>query len=224
MKKTILITSVFWLSILGFMYFYLTKNCKLEDKTSCNKFCYDYSKERFNELTLGAADTLANEFKNSISVGGVLDSNATRSVWFSLERMKKLIYQVERSACSLNCTETQAQNLGLRFYFGKYPTGPVNSGSYFTFLNTVPQQMGKTTLFIIPTYFDGTTSANTDFDPIWASNPSNKSCKPKTLNTLRDQRLISPISRLTAVAADDPNGMQNKGSLCPPVNCPGSSF
>ncbi len=88
----------------------------------------------------------------------------SRSVWFSLDKLKDFIANIESSVES-NTTEGCVGNhcdrkLGIRIYFGTYGSSHYPPTSMY---------YGKHTLVMIPTYQNanqfGTPSENLDFDP-----------------------------------------------------------
>jgi len=132
----------------------------------------------------------------------------SRSVWFSLERVKRFIYQIESKACNMCNNEKPA--LGIRIYFGEYPTDATQAPD----INA--DYLGLHTLLMVPTYDDGV--SNRDFDPAYI----NEGCHPAPLDSVG--------AVLTALPPDPQRpdqsnmNMRNHGYLFPPpypnANCP----
>lgn len=244
MKKLLIITNLFWLSI--FVFFACVGTTQISSN-DCKLFCYDYSSQPLPGLAAKTAIDMADNYAaiyqiRNTSGGLVFDSNnkrqmdfrETKSVWFSLESMKRFIYHFEKNACQLNCKDIDKKALGVRFYFAKYPDqGSVanqiaNNDTTFKFLTrpNMAGYYGRKTLFMVPTYWDNTIRTDKDFDPQWSVQKGKSVC-------IKDMKFIlkenyNNLSNLKIMAGspdpNDPNGMQNHNPLCPPDNCPGQSF
>lgn len=99
-----------------------------------------------------------------------------RSAWFSLDAIKKFVLEIESK--SLTNLRYDHATLGIRFYYGAYPSDPKDSawdlivttplpGGYTDADKYKKDYAGKHTLLLVPTYkttVDGA-SVNMDFDP-----------------------------------------------------------
>ena len=226
MKKLLIITNLFWVSI--FIFFACTKPIQVTSIDCCKMFCYDGSNQPFAGLSYKAAEKMANLYKQNHLPKFQADMTApnnldARSVWFSLATIKKFIYEIDRNACQSKCPEVNQNTLGIRFYFGEYPqkvaSDPLFSG--------VPNKYsGLHTLFMVPTYWDAAMGDNMDYDPRWNLQAGGNRCKPTSLSDFKkDAKNKEFLAKyMMVVAAPEPNGMQNHGNLCPPDHCPGMSF
>lgn len=225
MKKLLIFTNLFWISVIVLFACIKPNQFNTQD---CKVFCYDYSQEKFDGLTSFAAMNMAKNYQKVFTSANtqIMDTTETKSVWFSLETIKKFVYQIERSTCGLKCENTKKENLGIRLYFAKYPnqTDVAATDPAFSFLQNHPMYYGRKTLFMVPTYKVGLD--NYDFDPKWSSNFDVTSCKPKTITEIiattkgDELRVNSPIARMmTVLVPEEPDGMRNRGGICPPDNC-----
>ncbi len=168
----------------------------------------------FDGIDAGLAKLLVGNYRdhhlavinqNCVTVTPRQDS---RSVWFSLDKVKRFIYQIESKACNM-CNDEKPK-LGIRIYFGEYPATAAEAGG----INT--DYLGLHTLLMVPTYDDGV--SNRDFDPAYV----NAGCRPAPLDSVG--------AVLTALPPDpqDPDqsnmNLRNHGYLFPPPypssNCP----
>jgi hypothetical protein len=138
----------------------------------------------------------------------ILDS---RSVWFDLRKLKSLISSIENSVCDNNCKTPL--KLGVRIYFGKYPT--VGSNSSEEDLRSLPASYGnKHTVFFVATY-DGVNGKHIDFDPM---NVGSDRCTPTPFKQLlADQNRVFRVNSLSlrSLAFSD-STVENHGGMCPP--------
>ncbi len=224
MKKLLIISNLFWLSI--FVFFACTRPLQVGTE-DCKTFCYDFRFQPFPGLNSNAAKKMVKNYSSlyqitSSSGTTVTDQSETTSVWFSLESIKNFIYQIETSTCKLKCNATDMSNLGIRIYFAKYPSSP---DSDFSFLTATPQHYGRKTLFMVPTYSNGTDDV--DFDPRWSLANDSTKCAPVRLKRIMDSKASTGIGgagiqllMFMPLSNPDPNGMQNHQPVCPPFNCP----
>ena len=132
----------------------------------------------------------------------LIDKPDSRSVWFSLNKLKNFIRDIEvKAAASLdstNCAKSHCElNLGVRVYFGEYG-GPNTSVPGFNDLHT---------LVMVPTYQDKTASGvntHVDFDP-----NNSAVCSGRTIP------LDTSLNSLALALTPDIAGMNN-GNLIPP--------
>lgn len=117
---------------------------------------------------------------------GMTNNNPTftgdsRAVWFPIDVLKQFINEIEGNTyekCDIAKLQAGAIKLGIRIYFGEYPA---NNSANQWFWSQCPatinaaQYENKHTLLMVPTYNDGTNTANTDFDPWHFNIPSNNS-------------------------------------------------
>lgn len=246
MKKLLILTNVLWLSV--FVFFSCTRNGGLQiNSKDCQTFCYDFSNVTFDGLNAKVAtmmaDNYADLYDSAITDGKrkVIKSE-TKSVWFSLLTLKSLIYQIERNTCKLNCKSVDVNNLGIRFYFAKYPDPNIPSqvaqvnDPVFAFLQK-PEFAGfygRKTLFMVPTY-SHPTLGEVDFDPKWTIEKGKSQCNPQTLDSILVQSKnkdgdfvigggINTFRIMGGSPDSDPNNRMNHQPMCPPDNCPGQSF
>jgi hypothetical protein len=222
MKKLLIITNLFWVSIFVFWSCFPSRNTYREN--NCETFCYNFKEVPFPGLSYKAAQILAANYKQNHyqTINNGLNITDSRSVWFSLQTIKTFIYQIESSSCKNRCNSTVEDSLGVRFYFGEYPAN-VASDPLFT---GVPNNYsGLHTLFMMPTYKDPVLG-NVDFDPIYNAKFNKGNCSPQTLKNYvvtqklnETSRLMQATSYMVTAAIPDADGSQNHGPLCPPDNC-----
>lgn len=251
MKKLLIFTNVLWLSL--FVFFSCTRNGGLQiNSENCQTFCYDFSKVAFEGLSAKTATMMADNYADlyDSTINGqvqyepdstgrrLMVRNETKSVWFSILTLKNLIYQIEQSTCKLKCDSVNVNNLGIRFYFAKYPDPKIPSqvaqinNPAFDFLKK-PEFAGfygRKTLFMVPTYTHPTLG-EVDFDPKWTLQNGNAKCVPQTLSSIlskykkSDFMVNGTAFKVMGGSPDsDPNGMMNHQPMCPPDRCPGQSF
>lgn len=152
--------------------------------------CYNdnFTSEPYDYLDLEAVvvkmitNYQANQYQRivdpSTTVAPIPDD--ARSVYFSLNKLKSFIFEIERLCCERNCNEVLGE-LGIRFYYGAYnktsdPLTGVRSDYY-----------GKHTLVLVPTYTqiepDGS-PIHIDFSPdrFNMNSDGNPSCTPESLD------------------------------------------
>ncbi len=133
---------------------------------------FDYSAEPpFIGISKAAAKDLANRYKNECQplLTARIPDNANkmdaRSIVFPIEKLKKLIWEIENNVRTI----PEAQELGIRLYYGKYPDiaavkdDPDNV--LYNDLCDLPDSFSfHHTLFMVPTY-RGSNGMDIDFDP-----------------------------------------------------------
>ncbi len=90
---------------------------------------------------------------------GTGDVDDARAIWFSLDRLKGFISEIERSTCGGKCE--QPLTLGIRMYYGRYP---YPDPKQFADLKNIPDSFeNRHTVFMIPTFDKN--GYHIDFDP-----------------------------------------------------------
>jgi hypothetical protein len=219
MKKLLILTNLFWFSI---VIIFACRRPVQVNTPDCKTFCYNYSTVPFPGLSKSVAENMAGNYRKLPTSPGLTietDTSETRSVWFKLETIKNFIYQIETSTCQLKCDKIKAEDLGIRFYFAKYPqaSDAVAADEGFAFLRNKPRFYGKKTLFMVPTYYTPD-NGDIDFDPRWTFNNA-KECAPTQLSRIKGSSGYKMVA-----ATPEADGMQNHGNLCPPDHCPGMAF
>lgn len=158
-----------------------------------------------------------------------------RSVWFSMNTIKKFIHSIEKTVCD---TCPGNNTLGIRIYYAEYP----NNEDWNTYKNNSValdemadmNMYGYHTVMLVPTFRQG--GIDVDFDPRHWSN----SCQPKPMDAVynsivkNDTTFVNPTNTTLYVllggddpenTGESPNGsMQNHGALIPPpYNAPASA-
>ncbi len=192
---------------------------------------YNYSDgDAVGVINYETAQALSENYNKSKSpINGITEDGQrvlqedSRSVWFSLERLKNFIWHIEDRNCKNPCKRT----LGLRIYFGRYPDLTVTNNSYLGLEGLPKEYSNRHTLFMVPTYEDKDGN-NRDFYPLdtdcktptLASAPT-EYYGPADLNLIRHK--ITPFIFLFDMAPA-PGGSQNHGGLIPPGSAAGTSF
>jgi hypothetical protein len=213
MKKVLITTNILFL---GAAIFFGVGSCNdrtktgvtTADTTKCTT-CMEYNKVNIdNHLDFNLLRTMAYNFQsNSINNG------KTRSVWFSLEKLKRFIYQIESETCKCDSM------LGVRIYFSNYPDDNDWTGTFANDLdrgfrsgivavNGYNAYAQINTLFMVPTTNEK--GVNYDFDP--AQSGCTKWYK-KEYGTMADTGLYlnNASTQVTALMAT------NHGDACPPL-------
>lgn len=143
--------------------------------------------------------------------------NDARSIWFSLETIKRFIKEIERAVPRGDGRPV----LGVRIYYAKYPKLP---DARLSKVDSTFQ--GRHTLFMVPTYLD-INGINTDFnfyavgDNPYRPTPYykllNSGAKPAILggaNLFKHEYTLPNGMVVTFMSTSD--GIQNQGGLAPP--------
>lgn len=181
-------------------------------RKDCDNINANYSGERFKGISIDLARQIAEHYgrdngKRLIENGGQMTGmEDTRSVWFSLETLKKFIWHIEHAACNQGCNGNI--RLGVRIYFAKYPDS-IAMANHDELKDLNPLFAQHHTLFMVPTYETG--SGNADFNP-W--NWGNDKCNPISVKdrlnpSFNDTRKMKML--ILAVGEE-----QNHGDLAPP--------
>jgi hypothetical protein len=149
--------------------------------SQCNNCYFDaFTPEDTQVLQLDTVIDLIQNYKdhqhtfiqNSAAAGTPQLSNDARSVWFSLNRLKTFIYEIENQCCPCS---GKLGKLGIRFYYGAYPSSLVGTEHE----THVPAQYANMhTLVMIPTYTNAK-GDNVDFDP-----DAMEGCSPISLDEM----------------------------------------
>lgn len=191
--------------LLGIIFFQACNNANL--RTGCKeKVWKDYTNAEWHgAIDSATASELANNYFesegkkfiwNGVVNTGILD---TRRIWYSLDSIKKFLWEIEYNSCENNCRDT----LGVHIYFAKYPDSIACAR-----MNINPGYANHHTIFMVPTYWDPLLQRHIDFDP-------SDSCR----------RRISNKNRIFLFGAGNTIGdsrEQNHGNLAPPPDTTGS--
>jgi hypothetical protein len=164
---------------------------------TCNP-CANNSGIQFDGIDAHLAKSLFARYKeeNQPLLSEKLGGEDANRLWFSLESLKKFISEIEAEV--YNRRSAKGLKLGIRIYYGKYPTSmDIDDG-----LRTLPDNYAlHHTLFMVPTYED-TANGGTqwDFDPWhWGNNPN--PYEPTTLADLfKDPKFPSRRSCFFSIA------------------------
>lgn len=128
----------------------------------------------FNDVQLGVDPELARDmvknFKSDIWNGRKVRNQVyldSRSVWFSLYKLKKFIKLIEDSTSAANC-RVDSFDLGIRIYFGDYPDKPQKWNYYQEYVkdHKLPDDyMGLHSVVMVPTRYNPGDGFHYDFDP-----------------------------------------------------------
>ncbi len=209
MKKALLVVSTF-------LSLYLI-SCK-EATPNGDMHCKDYSgMERKNMLDARLALQISNAYladSTKAKIGGTGQADAT-SVWYSLEELKKYIWQLEDTMMKQGCDPAKL-NLGFHVYFAKYP-----DSSKIKDYDVDPSYAGHQTVFFVPTYTND--KAKIDFNP-W--NVGNDKNAPTPLSKLLGDNRTGDVLNFKRAAAGaggygnggdgGAGGVFNHGDLAPP--------
>jgi hypothetical protein len=222
MKKALILTNLFWVSILLFMAFKPSPDQQKLPR-DCNNIVANYANQKPEGLNFAAAIAMANLFKKSH------EKTDSRTIWYSLTTLKRHIWEIEHYNClkPLN-KQLSIRNLGVRIYYGMYPSAKVIKDNP-TWEGVNPAFAEQETAFLVGTFFDG--KINHDFDPIldYKADSARKDWTPKPLSTFIQKPDILKLSpqnlnnfkraaaTLRTIQSGSQNNMQNHGALCPPL-------
>jgi hypothetical protein len=206
MKKFLISTNILTLLVI-----YFNSCSSTSTTTSSNSIIHknsksiaiNYSNNPFTGIDVNLANYMVDKFKSSLA-----DTNDTRSVWFNLDTLKRFIWHIEKESQLKGFGSQELEKLGLRIYYGIYPSQSTWASTYPNMIGVNTTFENKHTVFIIPTYFDGT--FNREFDPTKFASDN-----PIPLR----QQLNEKNTTLYALGATNPDvDLQNHGDLIPPMN------
>ena len=186
--------------------------------------CMNYD-EPISKLPVSVVRNMVDNYKsNQLNViNKTLQLDDARSNWFSLEELKKFIYNVEIKAKNNARKTIESKDLGIRMYYASYPARLTDYHkkalkSKNLSDKAVDQYPRLHTLIMIPTRRDG--DLNIDFDPDNAktySTPLNQLKYYAKQNATLNDKLSKIGSDLTSTLSEDPSiSALNHGSLIPP--------
>jgi len=131
-----------------------------------------------------------------------------RAIWFSIERLKGFVREIEKGYCGKTCEKSQ---LGIRIYYARYP----DSSKYKDLIGIPRDFENRHTVFMVPTYFNG--KHHEDFDPRYFD----KGCKPTSLSVVMgaepSQRADTSLAKtMFALMSTIDNTSMNHGGIIPP--------
>ena len=239
MRKLLITTNMMFIGIIVFM------SCNKSNLTTPNENetggkvqlsktsrdcpdCYNYTPIGFEGVNAATASMMSQNYKQLSQPLLAIDENNpdANCIWFSLESLKNFIWKIEDAVCKKGCT--RSVKLGIRAYYGKYPT---QMGGDLSDID--PAFAQRHTLFLVPTFQDSNDEQiHWDFDPWhWGDN----GCKPKPMSEWfsispkpfgDDNSLIFSIGEDQYFANGDgtlTNAM-NHGDLIPPYPPIGTAY
>jgi hypothetical protein len=228
MKKILIATNVVFLTAAIFF------GCNPEDKrvpAECDH-CTNYTNQKFEGIPAGLGYQMISNYKtnhwDTYRIPGQLNPTDARSVWFSLDSVKKFIWNLEQEVCNNNCVDKK--DLGLRFYYGEYPK--VADWNLLDGQTDLAIQQHKIeyqylhTAVIMPTYLSTDSNMNVDFDPRFINfNTEKGKCGPLAIQDVFTKLKVEfDSSRMASggglpgfmLSPDVRSSAKNKGSLIPP--------
>ncbi|MGC4101576.1 hypothetical protein [Ferruginibacter sp.] len=218
MKKILILCNLLLLAVIFFL------SCNHDDikkadealweKQCKNKLCGDYEAGSWSgKINAVFARQIADNYQKDIAKnfiwrdGNNTGSEDARSIWFSLETIKKFIWIIESNQCKKNCRDS----LGIRIYYARYPEA---KDPIWKTPGLAPEARyaGHHTVFMIPTYWDPRDSMHHDFDPM------SRICRGPF-----DTSATAKPTTIFFEFTGDPDG-QNHGNLIPPDLNSGNAF
>lgn len=187
MKKLLMVSNVLTLALLYLSSFKSPqKNEEKKDSGPCNPVCIDYTIDPITGIPLGTAKGMSSLYRSNqmktLNTNQLLFKDA-KSVWFSLDKLKSFIGEMESLTCAANCNNKL--DLGIRIYIAAYPDletmdqkGIKQQTAYWDVKNGYGKHL---TLFMVPTYHDAEKQSQVDYDP---RNMGTNACKPTPLKDL----------------------------------------
>jgi hypothetical protein len=207
---------------------------RIKHPRSCTSFNYDYSNVEFEGIiNYTTAQSMADNYKNDYGKAYIssqdqfaIEKPDTRSVWFSLDRLKKFIWNIERQNCLNGC----AESLGLRIYFAKYPdlnnADALDSIGLIGLIGVPKEYSNHHTLFMVPTY-ENDNGVNVDYYP-------GGDCRAGFNEVPTIKKFIADVDNPGVRDIPGPTPMifdmginedaQNHGNLIPPGEATGTRF
>ena len=195
------------------------KESKNQPYIQCDS-CTSYANyPPFNYLDVDMLHAMANKYKTTITsnvngkimVSQFLQNKVedSKSIWFSLDSIKRFIWEIETNMCKNQCiTQVNKHELGIRLYYARYPLAYKRVSPFKQLLSLNPSYQNLHTIFMVPTYNEN--GVDWDFDPRLRTA---KNCRPSIENGTQ-ALIFAPLN----------TSAQNHGSLCPPLNCDGATF
>jgi hypothetical protein len=233
MKKLLIITNLFWISIILLPSFIKKAtssitpgNYHLVDAGLVKMFATDYKNNYVN----------AQRRNGQLNTSNPYDS---RTAWFGFDKLESFIADVKAQS------KPDSMANGIRFYFMQYPELKDLNNSKYAYLGKIPKEYaGLHSLMMVPTYFNGT--YDVDFDPRVSTRNPNGSYKSidqvfemflsnenkafdgtilnrQSLNNNANKPMIAIASGTSTLAYDDPNVVNGSGLVPPPPRKPGST-
>jgi hypothetical protein len=188
----------------------------------CPGNCYPDSCAMFPLFNVNLASQLVTNYRNNhwkkinnyvepfkINDGARSDTVDARSCWFDLQALKAFINSIETNTCMNNhCPDVL--RLGIRIYYGEYPTDNTLLQQYGTGSGDPvdPLYAGMHTLLMVPTYYDYNRQVDVDFDPVVFSRSS---CSDPIIS------IFDTVTSVPSMLAMAPNiNSRNHGGLMPP--------
>jgi hypothetical protein len=241
MKKLLIVSNLFWISLFifsGFIKPSMPKNATADDgyhliDASLAKLMAEnyrnFYVNTFIKKKLTAAGTTIMDKTNGTQNG--MDS---RSVWFSIKVLEKYIQDMKTS--SKMCNDSTPLS-GLRFYFIKYPErkledsqNPWRKYGYFNNTNMPANYAERHSLMIVPTRHDSSNETEVDYDPRFCvagkftdlSTVMNNLISKELNNEITLSNPAGPdLSKAAFIMPDDSYTKStaiNRGSVSPPPN------
>lgn len=198
-------------------YNYLNKDLLSEMSANYDTTAIQMGSQRFLLLPgINALQVRPGKSNHVVNKIGSPFKEDSRSIWFSLDSLKRFIWEIETTICKNQC---RPKNLGIRLYYARYPIINKANPNHTQLLALNPNYQNMQTIFMIPTYEKnmGRTIANIDFDPRKFS--LTNGCEYTQIEEL-------PKGWRPIVFTAIPNSNQlakNHGTLCP-TECEGSAF
>jgi hypothetical protein len=184
---------------------------------------WDYTNYAFTGIAAGVAKTMSGNYQGINQPKLLIDGSIAdaKTMWLSLETMKAFIWKIENAVCKKGCTNNL--NLGVRIYFGRYPTAEGMAAT--PDLSGLPLSYQQHhTAFLVPTYQDPiNANRQWDFDPWhWGTT----TCAPTSFRTWfntggrdpfgTEKSLILTLSEQQFFPSFNTNTILNHGGLIPP--------
>jgi hypothetical protein len=240
MKKLLIITNLFWVCVIVLPSFVQPGNTNPANTSSYHLIDASLAKMMAENYRNFYVNTFLKKMPTVMDqANGTRNNNDSRSVWFSIKKLKDYIRDMEAS--SLSCS-TQDSLSGLRFYFIRYPERDLkkadnawNQYGYFSKTNMPKDYANRHSLMIVPTRYDKSADLDIDYDPRFctAGKFDNLSIVMKRLislekseNTLNRVNAGSDLAKSSFITSDDSDAGSvavNRGSIIPPPYQQGGS-
>lgn len=235
-KKTVIIAAMACIVIATTTLILLKSD---SEKTECD-LCEDYTGQDFKGIPVKLAYKMVELYKTDHWDGYTIkenpDAKDARSVWFSLDTLKKFIWYIENEVCQKKCVDPST--LGLRFYYGEYPGkdewADLDGEKSPEDMIHKAEYQGLHTVLILPTYYSKSSGFNVDFDPRKITSIDGK-CMPMPLqdvfneldggsDSLDQNQNARTLNKSAVILSPDVSTtIRNKGSLIPPPPPPSSA-
>jgi hypothetical protein len=170
MKKLLIITNFFWVSVIVLPSFVQPGNTNPANTSSYHLIDASLAKMMAENYRNFYVNTFMKKMPTAVDqANGTRNNDDARTIWFSTKKIREFMNDVEDKSLGSAGHDSLS---GLRFYYIRYPenkiannVNPWTKYAYFNKNGMPTNYQNKHSLMIVPTYFDSVTQTHVDFDP-----------------------------------------------------------